>query len=64
MKYKNTILVVVGAALAALATIFLVRKKQEMAGERPPRKAPQLRNVENPGDQSEFLTSPSDSEIG
>ncbi len=64
MKYKNAILVAAGAALATVVAFFLVRRKQEIEGERPPRKAPQLKNVANPGDQSEFLTSPSDSEIG
>jgi hypothetical protein len=47
-----------------VVAVLVVRKKQEMEGERPPRKAPQLKDVKNPGDQSEFLTSPGDSEIG
>jgi hypothetical protein len=64
MKYKNAILVALASAFAAVIAVLLVRKKQEKAGERPPRKAPQLKNVGNPGDQSEFLTSPGDSEIG
>jgi LPXTG-motif cell wall-anchored protein len=64
MKNKNAILVALGGALAAVIAVFLVRRKQELDGERPPRKAPQLKNLDNPGDQSEFLTSPGDSEIG
>jgi hypothetical protein len=64
MKYKNAILIALAGAFAAVVAVLVVRKKQEMEGERPPRKAPQLKDVKNPGDQSEFLTSPGDSEIG
>ena len=52
----------VGVALAAAAAIFFIRKKNGQ-GEKPPKKAPQL-DIENPGEQSEFVTAPSDSEIG
>lgn len=63
MKKKNLLLIGVAAALATVAAIFFVRKKKVQKGEVPPRKAPQL-SVENPGDQSEFTTSASESEIG
>lgn len=67
MKKKNLLLigVVVGivAILATIATIFLIRRKKAEKGEIPPRKAPQL-SIENPGEQSEFITSASESEIG
>jgi len=53
----------IGLALAAAATVFFINKKKNGQSEKPPKKAPQL-DIENPGDQSEFATSPSDSEIG
>ncbi len=63
MKKQNIILIGIGAALATVATIFLVRRKKVASGEKPPRKAPQL-NIENPGTQSDFPVSPSASELG
>lgn len=62
MKKKNIVWVGIGAALAAAAAIFFISKKKRQ-GEKPPKKAPQL-DIENPGEQSEFVTAPSDSEIG
>ena len=53
----------IGAALATLATILLIRKKGNTQSEKPPRKAPQL-PIENPGDQSEFTTTATESEVG
>ena len=63
MKKKNIVLAGLGAVLAVAAAIFFIKKKNENKEEKPPKKAPQL-DIENPGDQSEFATSPSDSEIG
>ena len=63
MTNKNKWLVALGGALAVAATIFFVRKKQTNAGEKPPRKAPQL-DIENPGSQDEFPRPPMESEIG
>lgn len=63
MKKKNLLLVGIAVALAIVAVIFLVRKRKADKGEIPPRKAPQL-SLENPGEQSEFITSASESEIG
>jgi hypothetical protein len=62
MKKKNLLWIGIGVALAAAATIFFINKKNGQSGK-PPKKAPQL-DIENPGEQSEFATSPSDSEIG
>jgi LPXTG-motif cell wall-anchored protein len=63
MKKKNILWIGIGVALAAAAAIFFINKKKNDQSEKPPKKAPQL-DLENPGDQSEFITSPSDSEIG
>ena len=63
MKKKNLLLIGVAVVLVIAAVIFLVRIRKVNKGEIPPRKAPQL-SIENPGDQSEFITSASESEIG
>ena len=63
MKKKNILLVGIGAVLATAAAFFFLKKKNQNAGETPPKKAPQL-SIENPGEQSEFTTSASESEIG
>jgi LPXTG-motif cell wall-anchored protein len=63
MKKKNIILIGIGAALATAATVFFIRKKKPNAGEKPPANAPQL-SIGNPGEQSEFTTQASESEIG
>lgn len=52
-----------GAALATVAAIFFIRKRNEGSDEKPPKNAPQL-SVGNPGDQSEFRTTASESEVG
>jgi LPXTG-motif cell wall-anchored protein len=62
MKKKNIFLVGTGAVLATAATFFFLRKRNHRE-EKPSKKAPQL-NVQNPGEQSEFTTAASDSEIG
>ena len=63
MNKKNWIIAGIGAALAAAAAVWLVLKKKENAPEKPPRKAPQV-PIANPGDQSEFTTAASESELG
>ena len=63
MKKKNVLLIGMSAALATVAAIFFLKKKNQNAVAKPPKKAPQL-PVANPGDQSEFTTSASESEIG
>ena len=62
MKKNNKILIGIGAALATVAIIFFQKKKKEL-DNLPPKKAPQL-PIDNPGEQSEFTTSASESEIG
>lgn len=62
MKKKDILLLGIAAGLATAAAIFFFLKKKEDI-EKPPKKAPQV-PVDNPGDQSEFTTSASDSEIG
>ena len=63
MKQKNIILLGLGAALATAATIFFLKRNKNKEYEKPPKGAPQVK-VENPGDQSEFVTSASASELG
>ena len=62
MKKNNKILIGIGVVLATVAVIFFQKKKKE-ADNLPPKKAPQL-PIDNPGEQSEFTTSASESEIG
>ena len=63
MKQKNIILLGLGAALATAATIFFLKRNKYNPSEKPPKKAPQVK-VENLGVQSEFASSPSESELG
>ena len=63
MKKKQIWWIGIGAAVTAAAAVFFFIKKASASTEKPPKKAPQL-NVENPGDQSEFTTAPSYSELG
>lgn len=62
MKKKDMLLLGIAAGLATAAAIFFFLKKNDET-EKPPKKAPQV-PVDNPGDQSEFTTSASESEIG
>ena len=63
MKQKNIILLGLGAAFATAATIFFLKRNKNNQSGKPPKNAPQVK-VENPGDQSEFASSPSASELG
>lgn len=63
MKKKNMLILGIGAALATAATVFFIRKKKTSRDEQPPKKAPQV-PISNPGDQSEFTTTATESEIG
>jgi len=64
MKNKNWILIGASALAAVAATIFFLKKnKKNEDDEKPPKNAPQL-DIENPGSQAEFPTSPSASGIG
>ncbi len=62
MKKNNKILIGIGVALATVAVFFFQKKKKGL-DNLPPKKAPQL-HIDNPGEQSEFTTSASESEIG
>ena len=62
MKKNIKILLGVTVGLATAAVFFLLKKKKD-TGEMPPKKAPQL-PIDNPGEQSEFTTSASESEVG
>jgi len=65
MKKKDILLIGigVGVALATAAAIFILWKGDNNSEEKPPRNAPQV-PVDNPGEQSEFTTSASESEVG
>jgi hypothetical protein len=63
MKKKNIIIAGVAGLLATAAAIFFLKKNKDDVHVKPPKSAPQL-DIENPGDQSEFTSSPSESEIG
>lgn len=65
MKKKNAIMLGLGAALVAVAGVFMVwkKKRDENNYEQPPKDAPQL-DINNPGTQDDFPTSPSESELG
>jgi hypothetical protein len=65
MKKKEMLLlgIGIGAALTAAAAIFLWLKNDQESEDKPPRNAPQV-PVDNPGEQSEFTTSASESEVG
>ena len=57
------LLVGVAAALATAAAVFFLRKRRKEPQEKPPKNAPQV-DIKNPGEQSEFTTTASESEIG
>lgn len=66
MTSKNKWLLGIGGALAAAAaatSIYFFNKKRKEGKETPPKKAPQL-HLENPGEQSEFTSAASESEVG
>ena len=65
MKQKLPITMIAGmlSAWAAGLVLLFVMKKKAAKEERPPKNAPQL-DIENPGNQSEFLTTATESEVG
>jgi LPXTG-motif cell wall-anchored protein len=62
MTKKNWLLIALGAVLVTAGGIFLANRKNNK-DEKPPKKAPQV-PITNPGDQSEFTTAASESELG
>lgn len=63
MKKNQQLLIGLGAALVAAAAALYFFNRKGSGREKPPKKAPQL-PIENPGDQSEFTTAASESEMG
>ena len=63
MKNRNIVVLSIATFIAAAAGIYMLLKKRN-GEEAPPKGAPQL-GINNPGEQSEFLTLPSEeSELG
>jgi hypothetical protein len=62
MKTKHWILLGAGAAIGSVVAWLLLNERNARE-DRPPKGAPQI-PLDNPGDQSEFSTSPGESEIG
>ncbi len=62
MKQKDIVSIGAGA-LSAIIIATLILKKKDADNSRPPKGAPQL-DIENPGSQHEFPSSPGESEIG
>jgi hypothetical protein len=63
MNKKTMIVLGIGAAVAAGSAIYWVLKNRKGLTDKPPKNAPQIK-VNNPGEQSEFVTMASVSEIG
>jgi gas vesicle protein len=65
MKKKEMLMlgIGIGAVVATAAAIIVFCKRDKSGEEKPPKNAPQV-PVDNPGDQSEFTTSASESVVG
>jgi len=63
MKKKTSIWAGVAILLAAAATAALLLTRRKDDDDKPPKRAPQL-PINNPGEQSDFTTSASESEVG
>lgn len=63
MKQKQLSILIASTLLVATAAFLLVRHNSRQKKEQPPKGAPQL-DLQNPGDQSEFITSATESEVG
>ena len=63
MKKKNVLVIGIAAGLVTAAAVFFLWKKNQNEEGKPPKKAPQV-PIDNPGEQSEFTTSASESEVG
>ena len=63
MKIKNKWLMVVGGLVAAAAALFIIKQAKGGDQDKPPKRAPQL-DIQNPGSQDDFPTSPMESEVG
>lgn len=60
MKKKEIVYIALGAALAVAGMLWWKLSSKE---EKPPKDAPQV-PIENPGEQSEFTTAASESDLG
>lgn len=62
---KNTMVWIGAGSLLVVAALLLWRrpKKNGYAGEKPPKRAPQL-HIEHPGSQDEFPKPPIESDLG
>lgn len=60
MEKKSFLVAGIAGLLGAAAGLFMASKKKEkQTANTPPKAAPQL-PIENPGDQSEFPTAPTE----
>lgn len=64
MKNRELFVVSTAALIATTVCIYIMKRRKVQSAGKPPKTAPQLK-VDNPGDQSEFPTSPTgDRELG
>jgi hypothetical protein len=63
MKKKQLSILITGTLLAIAAAFLLTGRQRKGQKEQPPKGAPQL-DLQHPGDQSEFLTAATESEMG
>ena len=61
MKKRHYLVIGIATGLLAAAILHFLTDNEE--SDKPPKKAPQV-PIHNPGEQSEFTTSASESEIG
>ncbi|MEJ7911631.1 MAG: hypothetical protein WKF70_00655 [Chitinophagaceae bacterium] len=59
---KPLIIGLLAAFGTGLITLFMLKRKSDIA-HKPPKGAPQL-HLKNPGSQDQFVTAPSESEMG
>ena len=59
MKKKEIVVLSFTVFTAVAAGLYMTLKRRNRKEERTPKDAPQL-DIENPGEQSEFLSAPSD----
>ena len=60
MKKRDILVLSVAGIIAAAAGVYMaLKKRNQQSEETPPEEAPQL-DINNPGQQSDFLTAPTE----